>query len=109
MRQIRRSDGRVGSVDQQRPQRQVAVQAGIGLSELVNVLANATSAKKQALILQNANAYTNSQGLIIGVGAAAMLLALVLGFVLSCSLIGPGVCEASPERPRPHAREGGRW
>jgi signal transduction histidine kinase len=89
MRQILTSDDRVGSVDQQRPRRQVAVQAGIDLSELANVLANRTSAKKEALIAQNATAYTSSQDLIVGVAVAAMLLALVLGFVLSWSLIGP--------------------
>jgi signal transduction histidine kinase len=53
------------------------------------VLANATTAKTEALIAQNASAYTDSQDLIVAVSVVAMLLALVLGFVLSWSLIGP--------------------
>ena len=41
------------------------------------------------LIAQNASAYTSSRNLFIGVAAGAIVLALLLGFVLSWSLIGP--------------------
>src|SRR5262249_25560794 len=51
--------------------------------------ANRTTAKTDALIAENASSYASSQDLIIAVAAAAMLLALVLGFVLSWSMIGP--------------------
>ena len=41
------------------------------------------------MIAQNASAYTSSRNLFIGVAAGAIVLALLLGFVLSWSLIGP--------------------
>jgi signal transduction histidine kinase len=52
-------------------------------------LANATTAKADALIGQNASAYEHSRNLFIGVAAGAIVLALLLGFVLSWSLIAP--------------------
>jgi signal transduction histidine kinase len=52
-------------------------------------LANSTTAKADALIAQNASAYEHSRNLFIGVAAGAIVLALVLGFVLSWSLIAP--------------------
>ena len=48
-----------------------------------------TTAKADALIAQNASAYTSSRNLFIGVAAGAIVLALLLGFVLSWSVIGP--------------------
>ena len=45
--------------------------------------------RTNALIAQNASAYENSRNLFIGVAAGAIVLALLLGFVLSWSLIGP--------------------
>ena len=41
------------------------------------------------MIAQNRRAYTSSRDLFIGVGGAAIFLAVLLGFVLSRSLIGP--------------------
>src|SRR5262249_8451478 len=41
------------------------------------------------LIAQSASSYSSSRSLFIGVAAGAMVLALLLGFVLSWSLIGP--------------------
>ena len=41
------------------------------------------------LIARNASAYESSRNLFIGVAAGAIVLALLLGFVLSWSLIGP--------------------
>jgi len=48
-----------------------------------------TTATADALIAQNANAYEHSRDLFIGVAAGAIVLALLLGFVLSWSVIGP--------------------
>ncbi len=59
------------------------------LNQLATELANATAARTDALIAQNASAYTSSRNQFIGVAAGAIVLALLLGFVLSWSLIGP--------------------
>jgi signal transduction histidine kinase len=55
----------------------------------VTELANATTSRTNALIAQNASAYEHSRNLFIGAVAAAIVLALLFGFVLSWSLIGP--------------------
>jgi signal transduction histidine kinase len=89
MKQLLRSDAQVASVGEQLRPRQTVIQDGIDLSLLATELADATTARTDALIAQNASAYTDSQDLIIAVAVGAMLLALVLGFVLSWSLIGP--------------------
>jgi signal transduction histidine kinase len=52
-------------------------------------LANATKSRTDALIAQNASAYEHSRNLFIGVATGAIVLALLLGFVLSWSVIGP--------------------
>ena len=59
------------------------------LDTIAAELANVTTAKTDAVIAQNASAYTSSRNLFIGVAAGAIVLALLLGFVLSWSLIGP--------------------
>jgi signal transduction histidine kinase len=61
----------------------------IDLNQLGTVLAEATAAKTNSLIAQDARAYVSSRNLFIGVAAGAIALALLLGFVLSWSLIGP--------------------
>ena len=61
----------------------------IDLNQVATELANAHIAKADALIAQNDNAYTDSRNLFIGVAAGAIALALLLGFVLSWSVIGP--------------------
>jgi signal transduction histidine kinase len=61
----------------------------VELNQLATELANATAARTDALIAQNASAYTSSRDQFIGVAAGAIVLALMLGFVLSWSLIGP--------------------
>jgi signal transduction histidine kinase len=66
-----------------------AEQLASDLNRLATVLANRTTAKTDDLIAQNAGAYADSRNLFIGVAAGAMVLALLLGFVLSWSLIGP--------------------
>jgi signal transduction histidine kinase len=52
-------------------------------------LANGTREEIQDLIERNASSFANSRALFIGVAAGALVLALLLGFVLSWSLIVP--------------------
>jgi signal transduction histidine kinase len=66
-----------------------AERLAVDLNQLATVLANSTTAKTNDVIADNANAYTSSRNLFLGVAAGAIGLALVLGFVLSWSLIGP--------------------
>jgi len=61
----------------------------IDLDDQATKLANVTTARTDALIAQNASAYEHSRNLFIGVAAGAIVLALLLGFVLSWSVIGP--------------------
>jgi signal transduction histidine kinase len=70
-------------------QRPRAERLAVGLNQLATELANSTTAKTNDLIADNARAYASSRDLFIGVAAAAMGLALLLGVVLSWSLIGP--------------------
>ena len=71
------------------PLRIRAERLAVELNQLATELANATAARTDALIAQNASAYTSSRNQFIGVAAGAIVLALLLGFVLSWSLIGP--------------------
>ncbi len=66
-----------------------AEQLAVDLNQLATELDNATSARTNAVIAQNASAYKRSRNQFIGVAAGAIVLALLLGFVLSWSLIGP--------------------
>ena len=52
-------------------------------------LANGTRASRSGLIARNASSFASSRALFIGVAAGAIVLALLLGFVLSWSVIGP--------------------
>jgi signal transduction histidine kinase len=61
----------------------------IDLNQHATELANAMTARTDAVIAQNASAYEHSRNLFIGVAAGAIVLALLLGFVLSWSVIGP--------------------
>jgi signal transduction histidine kinase len=61
----------------------------IDLNQHATELANAMTARTDALIAQNASAYANSRNLFVGVAAGAIVLALLFGFVLSWSVIGP--------------------
>ena len=85
MREIIESDpgGQQGSL------RQRVETLSLDLNELATELANATTAKTNDLIAQNASAYASSRNLVVGVAAGAIALALLLGFVLSWSVIGP--------------------
>jgi signal transduction histidine kinase len=83
------SDNRGAPAGEQAALRTRALLIAIELNHLGTELANATKAKTDDLIAQNASAYANSRNLFIGVAAGAIVLALLLGFVLSWSLIGP--------------------
>ncbi|MFL5980484.1 MAG: ATP-binding protein [Gaiellaceae bacterium] len=61
----------------------------IDLNQHATELANAMTAKTNAVVAQNASTYENSRDLFIGVAAGAIVLALLLGFVLSWSVTGP--------------------
>src|SRR4029078_7925894 len=52
-------------------------------------LAHGTRAEVEELIARNASSFASSRALFIGVATAAIVLALLLGFVLSWSVIGP--------------------
>jgi signal transduction histidine kinase len=69
--------------------RHTVEQLSIDLNQRAGELANVTTAKTDELIAENAKSYASSRNLFIGVAAAAMVLALLLGFVLSWSLIEP--------------------
>ena len=66
-----------------------AINADNDLGAQTDLLAATTRAQTNALIAQNRNSYRSSRNLFIGVGAGSIALALLLGFVLSRSLIGP--------------------
>jgi signal transduction histidine kinase len=74
---------------QAKPLRVDAEHLANDLDQQATELANGTTAKADALIAQSASAYRHSRNLFIGGAAAAIVLALLLGFVLSWSLIGP--------------------
>ena len=61
----------------------------VDLNRLTAVLADATTAKADDLIAENASASASSRNLVIGVATGALVLALLLGLVLSWSVIGP--------------------
>jgi signal transduction histidine kinase len=89
MQEILEPANRGAPAEEQRRLRNRAHQVAIDLNELATVLVNSTTAKTDDLIAQNASAYTSSRNLFIGVAAGAIALAMLLGFVLSRSLIVP--------------------
>jgi signal transduction histidine kinase len=89
MRELIKSDHGAPSREDPLPLRQRAERLAIDLKQLATELENATTAKTDDLIAQNASAYASSRNLFIGVAAGAIVLALLLGLVLSWSLIGP--------------------
>ncbi len=84
MQRIIRARGEVPDVTRYR-----AEQLSIDLNQLAAELANATTARTDVVIAQNADAYQSSRNLFIGAAAGAVVLALLLGYVLSWSVIGP--------------------
>jgi signal transduction histidine kinase len=68
--------------------RQRAEGLAIDLYQDAAYLSNRTSAQIDDLIARNARSYMSSRNLFVGVAVTALMLALVLGFILSWSLIG---------------------
>jgi signal transduction histidine kinase len=71
------------------PLRADAEQLSYALYQDVAELANGTRQEIQDLIARNASSFESSRALFIGVAAGALILALLLGFILSWSLIAP--------------------
>jgi signal transduction histidine kinase len=59
------------------------------LKTLVADLADGTRAEVDQLIARNASSFASARAVFIGVAVGAIVLALLLGFVLSWSVIGP--------------------
>ncbi|HVH50539.1 MAG TPA: HAMP domain-containing sensor histidine kinase [Gaiellaceae bacterium] len=59
------------------------------LAPMIEGLATRTKAQKDALVAQNQQSFTSSRNLFIEVAAGSVFFALLLGFALSWSLIGP--------------------
>jgi signal transduction histidine kinase len=99
LRRIRQKSGRLSTVVRQIVKSDPGADQGLlrnraerlatDLNLLATVLANTTTDKTEDLIAQNASSYRSSRDLFIGVAAGAIVLALLLGFVLSWSVIGP--------------------
>ena len=71
------------------PLRADAEQLATDLHQRAADLADGTRAEVEELIARNASSFASSRALFIGVAAGAIVLALLLGFVLSWSVIGP--------------------
>jgi signal transduction histidine kinase len=93
--EIRERSGRLSSVldkligDPSESRRAQAEALARDLNQLALELATATTGKANDLIADNARAYASSRSLFVGVAVGAIGLALLLGFVLSWSVIGP--------------------
>jgi signal transduction histidine kinase len=60
-----------------------------GLVPAIGALATRTKTQAEALVVQNRRSFVHSRSLFIGVAAGSVVFALLLGFVLSWSLITP--------------------
>jgi signal transduction histidine kinase len=89
MRAIIAFDKRGASAKAQLPRRARAERLATRLELDTVELADTTQAQTDALIAQNRSSFASSRDLFIGVAAGAIVLGLLLGFVLSWSLIGP--------------------
>ena len=85
---IRVENGR-GDREVSAAQRTTSEQLAIDVNLLARELANRTTASTDDLIAQNASSYVSSRNLFIGAAVGAIVLALLLGFLLSRSLIVP--------------------
>ena len=75
--------------DRARPFVSAARAAGDDLDALAQDLSFKARAETQSLVRTNNGEYASSRNLFLGVSAASVVLALVLGLLLSWSLIGP--------------------
>jgi signal transduction histidine kinase len=71
------------------PLRADAEQLATDLHQRAADLADGTRAEVEELIARNASSFASSRALFIGVAAGAIVLALLLGFILSWSVVGP--------------------
>ncbi|HEX6580891.1 MAG TPA: HAMP domain-containing sensor histidine kinase [Actinomycetota bacterium] len=77
------------TIEQMLPIRARAEDYASDLATGATGLANGTRHEIQDLIARNKSSFASSRALFIGVAAGAIVLALLLGFVLSWSVIGP--------------------
>ena len=84
---ISNEDGKL--LDEMLPVRAHVEQLTRDLDQDAEYLAEGTEAEVEALIAHNESSFASSRTLFIGVAAGALALALLLGFVLSWSLIRP--------------------
>jgi signal transduction histidine kinase len=77
------------SIAQMLPLRRDAEELARSLYKDATQLANGTRHEIKDLIARNASSFASSRTVFIGVAAGAIVLALLLGFVLSWSVIGP--------------------
>ena len=75
--------------EEQKPLRNQAHRLATDLYQAAADLASATTVATEALIAENASSYASQRNLFVGVAVAAMVLALLLGLILSWSVIGP--------------------
>jgi signal transduction histidine kinase len=76
-------------LEEVRPFRADAEEFASAIKQDASRLANRTTDEINRLIARNDSSFESSRSLFIGVAAGALVLALLLGFVLSWSLIGP--------------------
>ena len=75
--------------EEQKSLRNQAHRLATDLYQAAADLASATTVATEALIAENASSYTSQRNLFVGVAVAAIILALLLGLILSWSVIGP--------------------
>jgi signal transduction histidine kinase len=89
MRELVRSSRDATGEGVRPPRRHRVEMVSVELYQLATELANRTTATTEALIAQNASSYASQRNLFVGVAVAVIAAALLLGFLLSWSLIGP--------------------
>jgi signal transduction histidine kinase len=89
LKQITAYDGAGTTSIKSRPVLADVIDIDNDLGALTDQLATTTRAETDALIAQNRGSYASSRDLVIGVGSSSIILALLLGSVLSWSLVGP--------------------
>jgi signal transduction histidine kinase len=87
--EIVQAANRGASDDEQKPLRNQAHRLASDLYQVAVELASANVRETEGLIAQNASSYTSQRNVFVGVAVAAIALALLLGLVLSWSVIGP--------------------
>jgi signal transduction histidine kinase len=78
-----------GTTRATRPLQRQAESLANDLQTVSGQLLNTAQAETQALVAQNRSSFADSQRLSVAVAAGSIILALLLGFLLSWSLIGP--------------------